>query len=316
MSQISFAEAEYQNKKRKTRREKFLERMDQLIPWKKLENKVARYYPKGENGRRPYPLQVMLRIHCMQLFYNLSDPAMEDELYEIESMRRFAGLTLADSIPDETTILNFRHFLEQHNLGKAMFKEVNKHLERQGLMLREGSIVDASIISAPSSTKNKSGERDPEMHQTRKGNQWYFGMKMHTGVDDGFGMIHSLEVTAANEHDLNAAGALLHGDETRVFGDSGYRGIEKRKEHRHRNVDWFIARRPGVTRQLAEGSNLARAEKIKASVRAKVEHPFRTIKRQFGYAKVRYRGLAKNANRLYLLAAFSNMLVGERYLPA
>ena len=193
---------------------------------------------------------------------------------------------------------------------------MNKYLERQGLMLREGSIVDTSIIDAPSSTKNSTGERDPEMHQTRKGNQWYFGMKMHTCVDDGFGMIHSLEVTAANEHDLYAAGALLHGDETRVFGDPGYRGIQKRKEHRHRNVDWFIARRPGVARQLPEDSNLARAEKIKASVRAKVEHPFRAIKRQFGYSKVRYRSLAKNANRLYLLAAFSNMLIGERHLPA
>jgi transposase len=174
MSQITFSEAEYQNKKRKTRREIFLERMDKLIPWKQLEKKVSHYYPKGQTGRPPYALSAMLRVHCMQLFYNLSDPAMEDALYEIESMPHFAGLKL-DRLPDETTILKFRHFLERHGLGKALFKEVNKHLEKNGLMLREGSIVDATIISAPSSTKNESGQRDLEMHQTRKGNQWYFG---------------------------------------------------------------------------------------------------------------------------------------------
>ncbi len=174
MDQITFSEAEYQTKKRKTRREIFLERMDKLIPWKQLEKKVARHYPKGQTGRPPYPLPTMLRVHCMQLFYNLSDPAMEDALYEIESMRHFAGLKL-DRLPDETTILKFRHFLERHDLGKVLFKEVNKHLEKNGLMLREGSIVDASIISAPPSTKNESGKRDPEMHQTRKGNEWYFG---------------------------------------------------------------------------------------------------------------------------------------------
>src|SRR5680860_982488 len=224
MGQITFSEAEYKNKKRKTRREIFLERMDKLIPWNQLEKKVAHYYPKGQNGRPPYPLSSMLRVHCMQLFYNLSDPAMEDALYEIESMRCFAGLKL-DRLPDETTILKFRHFLERHGLGKVLFKEVNKHLEKNGLMLREGSIVDASIISAPSSTKNESGQRDPEMHQTRKGNQWYFGMKIHIGVDDTLGLIHSIDTTAANVHDIVPAGNLLHGDEQRVFGDAGYLGI-------------------------------------------------------------------------------------------
>ena len=266
MDQITFSEAEYQTKKRKTRREIFLERMDKLIPWKQLEKKVARYYPKGQNGRPPYPLSAMLRVHCMQLFYNLSDPAMEDALYEIESMRQFAGLKL-DRLPDETTILKFRHFLEQHGLGKVLFKEVNKHLEKNGLMLREGSIVDATIISAPSSTKNSSGKRDPEMHQTRKGNEWHFGMKMHIGVDDTLGLIHSIDTTAANVHDVVPADKL-------------------------------------------------KAEKIKASIRSKVEHPFRYIKQVFGYNKVRYRGLAKNSNRLHLLAAFSNLLIGEKYLLA
>ena len=314
MDQITFSEAEYQTKKRKTRREIFLERMDKLIPWKQLEKKVGRYYPKGQNGRPPYPLSAMLRVHCMQLFYNLSDPAMEDALYEIESMRHFAGLKL-DRLPDETTILNFRHFLEQHGLGKALFKEVNKHLEKNGLMLREGSIVDATIISAPSSTKNSTGKRDPEMHQTRKGNEWHFGMKMHIGVDDTLGLIHSIDTTAANVHDIVPTDKLLHGEEQRVFGDAGYLGIQKRDEHKHReDVSWFIAKRPGTRKKL--DADKLKAEKIKASVRAKVEHPFRYIKQVFGYSKVRYRGLAKNNNRLHLLAAFSNLLIGEKYMLA
>ncbi|WP_287962441.1 IS5 family transposase [Alcanivorax sp.] len=314
MDQITFSEAEYQTKKRKTRREIFLERMDKLIPWQKLEKKVARYYPKGQNGRPPYPLPAMLRVHFMQLFYNLSDPAMEDALYEIQSMRQFAGLKL-DRLPDETTILNFRHFLEQHGLGKALFKEVNKHLEKNGLMLREGSIVDATIISAPSSTKNDSVQRDPEMHQTKKGNQWHFGMKMHIAVDDTLGLIHSIDTTAANVHDIVPSGNLLHGDEQRVFGDAGYLGIQKRDDHKHRkHVAWYIAKRPGTRKKLND--NDLKAEKIKASIRAKVEHPFRYIKQVFGYSKVRYRGLAKNTNRLHLLAAFSNLLMGEKYLSA
>lgn len=202
MNQLTFAEAEYNAKKRKTRREKFLEQMDTLIPWKQLERKIQRHYPKNGQGRHPYPLNVMLRVHCMQLFYNLSDPAMEDSLYEIESMRRFAGLSLSGSIPDETTILKFRHLLERYNLGEALFKEVNRHLDKQGLILKEGSIVDATIIEAPTSTKNENGERDPEMHQTKKGNEWHFGMKMHVGVDDTLGVVHTLTTTSANEHDM------------------------------------------------------------------------------------------------------------------
>ena len=222
---------------------------------------------------------------------------------------------LVDRLPDETTILNFRHFLERHDLGKVLFDEVNKHLEKNGLMLREGSIVDATIIAAPSSTKNKTGQRDPQMHQTRKGNQWHFGMKMHIGVDDALGLIHSIDTTAANIHDIVASGHLLHGDEKRVFDDAGYRGIQKREAHKDRpGVDWFTARRPGERSKL--DANKAKAEKIKASIRAKVEHPFRYIKRVFGYDKVRYRGLAKNRNRLHLLAAFSNLLIGEKYLLA
>ena len=315
MSQLTFAEAEYQNKKRKTRRELFLEKMDSLIPWAKLEKKLRKYYPKGENGNPPYPLPIMLRVHCLQLFYNLSDPAMEDALYEIESMRRFAGLRLSDRLPDESTILRFRHFLERHKLGKVIFDTVSAQLRQQGLMMREGTIVDATIIAAPSSTKNQDGERDPEMHQTRKGNEWHFGMKMHIGVDDRDGLIHSIETTAANVHDLTAADQLLHGEEQRVWGDAGYTGIHKRDAFKDRDVDWRIALRPGTRSKLADQLQ-EMLEGIKASVRAKVEHPFRTIKQQFGYTKVRYRGLAKNTNRLYVLSAFTNLLRAEKYLPS
>lgn len=310
MTQLTFAEAEYEHKKRKTRREMFLERMESLIPWAKLERKLAKHYPKGENGRPPYPLPIMLRVHCLQLFYNLSDPAMEDALYEIESMRRFAGLRLSDKLPDETTILHFRHFLERHRLGKAVFEVVNQHLASQGLILKEGSIVDATIIAAPSSTKNAESARDPEMHQAKKGNQWHFGMKMHIGVDATLGLIHSVETTSAEVHDIVVADKLQHGAEKNVWGDAGYQGIEKREEHAGRNTQWWIAMRPGKRAQLPETSLLVKAE------RAKVEHAFFYIKRVFGYDKVRYRGLVKNTNRLQILAAFSNLLMARKYLPA
>lgn len=314
MTQLTFAEAEYAIKKRKTRREAFLEKMDTLIPWNKFEQQLSRHYAKGTVGRKPYPLNVMLRIHIMQLIYNLSDPAMEDALYEIESMRRFAGLRLSDNLPDETTILNFRHFIERHKLGQRLFDNVQEHLKSKGLALREGRIVDATIISAPTSTKNKQGERDPEMHQTKKGNEWHFGMKMHIGVDDSLGLIHSIATTSANEHDITQAEKLLHGDERRVWGDAGYVGIEKRTEHQDRDVEWFIAMRPGKRATLPKTSDLAEAEKIKASVRAKVEHAFHYIKRVFGYSKVRYRGLEKNTSRLQVLAALANLLRARPYL--
>lgn len=318
MTQLTFAEAEYRNKKHKTRRERFLERMDALIPWSDLEALLGKYYHQSSpaGGRPPYPLACMLRVHCMQLFYNLSDPAMEDALYEIESMRQFAGLKLSDRIPDESTILNFRHILERHDLGTAIFTVINHYLEQNGLLLREGTIVDATIIEAPSSTKNREKKRDPEMHQTKKGGQWHFGMKMHIGVDEMLGVIHSVETTAANHHDITATDKLLHGDEQRVFGDSGYRGVEKRTEHKDRRVDWNIAMMPSKRRDLPKESSCLNIETLKASIRAKVEHPFLVIKRQFGYGKVRYRGLHKNAQRLSVLAGFCNLLKTEKYLLA
>ena len=317
MSQLTFAELEFKHKKRQTRREIFLEKLEKLLPWQKLETPIIRYYAKaGSQGGRPsYPLASMLRVHVMQLVYNLSDPAMEDALYEIESMRVFAGLKL-DRIPDETTLLNFRRLLEQHGLGKKLFKQINKHLQANGLLLKEGSIVDATIIAAPSSTKNESGKRDEEMHQTRKGNEWHFGMKMHIGVDESLGLIHSMETTAANVHDATVADKLLHGEEARVWGDAGYVGIEKRAEHQGREVDWLISMRPGKRRQLPAQHPVAQAEKSKASVHAKVEHSFFYIKRMFGYSKVRYKGLEKNTNRLYVLAGLSNLLRSQKYLLA
>ncbi len=314
MDQKSFSELEYDNKKRKTRREMFLERMDALIPWKRLEKKITRYYPKAGRGRHPYPLSVMLRIHCVQLFYNLSDPAMEDMLYEIESVRRFVGVKLSGPIPDETTILKFRHLLEKHAFGKKLFAEINKYLDEQGLILKEGTIVDASIIAAPTSTKNKEGKRDPEMHQVKKGNAWHFGMKMHIGVDDELGLVHSVTGTAANVHDITEAGNLLHGDEERVRGDAGYRGINKRPEHENRETDWQVSMMPGKRRLLNPKSVIARQEKQKASVRAKVEHPFWYVKQMFNYRKVRYRGLQKNTERIQWLLGFANLLIGDRYV--
>jgi len=305
MSQLSFSDAEGQAKRKQTRREKFLAQMNELLPWKELERPIARYYSKSLRGRKPFPLSSMLRIHCMQLFYNLSDPAMEDSLYEIESMRRFAGITL-DTVPDETTILNFRHLLEKHNLGKKLFEKINRYLEKKGLSFKEGTIMDASIIAAPTSTKNQDGKRDPEMHQTKKGNEWHFGMKMHIGVDDTFGLIHSIKTTSANVHDISVSEDLLHGKEKRISGDAGYLGIEKRKEHEDREVTWLINERPGKRKNMSKDE--ISVERIKSQIRAQVEHSFARIKRQFGYDKVRYRGLKKNTNRLYLLAGFANLL--------
>ena len=258
----------------------------------------------------------MLRIHCVQLFYNLSDPGMEDMLYEVESVRRFAGLRLSGPLPDETTILNFRHLLEEHELGEGLFEEINRHLASQGLRLREGTIVDASIIDAPSSTKNRTGGRDPEMHQTKKGNEWRFGMKVHIGADAQTGVVHSVTTTPANVHDVTEAHRLLHGGEKRVWGDAGYQGVDKRAENRELGMEWRVAMKPGRRRQLEPGSEEALEEKRKASVRAKVEHPFLYVKRRFGYAKVRYRGLAKNTQRLMVLLGLANLMTAERHLAA
>ena len=314
--QRSFADVEYDGQPRQTRRERFLQRMDALMPWARLEARIRPVYPTGERGRPPYPLALLLRIHCVQLFYNLSDPAMEDALYDSVAVQRFVGLTARGPRPDETTILNFRHLLERHHVGEGLLAAITHHLAAQGLRLREGTIVDATILDAPASTKNRAQARDPEMHQVKKGNQWYFGMKAHIGVDAATGLVHSVATTAANVADITQVPRLLHGAETRVWGDAGYAGVARRPEHQGRPVDWQVARRPGQRRRLAPGSAAAQAERRKASTRAKVEHPFLYVKRHFGYAKVRYRGLAKNRNRLCLLFGLANLLLAERAAPA
>ena len=305
--QPSFADLDYQHKRHKTRREKFLERLDGLVPWERLEQRIRPHYPKAGRGRRPYPLSVMLRVHVVQVTHNLSDPAMEDLLYEAESVRRFTGLRLSESIPDESTILHFRHLLENHELGQGLFEEIKGYLAQQGVMLKQGTIVDATIIDAPSSTRNKANERDPEMQQVKKGRQYYFGMKLHIGVDAESGLVHSMATTPANVHDIRQAHRLLHGEERAVWGDSGYVGVHKRDENREFDVEWYVAMRAGARRKLEPGSAQAIAERVKSSIRAKVEHPFWGVKGMFGYAKVRYRGLAKNTERLAVLVGLYNL---------
>ncbi len=316
MTQISFADAEYAGKRKKTRREVFLQEMELVVPWKVLLKIIEPHYPVAGRGRRPYALESMLRVHLMQNWFALSDPAMEEALYEIASLRSFAHLSLNEPIPDETTILNFRHLLEANDLAEDMLKVVNALLAKKGLLLKRGSIVDATIIAAPSSTKNAEGERDPEMHQTKKGNQWYFGMKAHIGVDADSGLVHTVTTTPANEADVEQVADLLHGKEEQVWADSGYRGAQSRVT---RDVQWHIAGRPSDIAKLPEGrmkAKVQRHEHRKASVRAKVEHPFRVIKRQFGLIKVRFRGLAKNTAHVVTLFALANLWMARKQLMA
>jgi IS5 family transposase len=318
--QLGFGDYEQSTAKKRTKRERFLSEMEAVVPWQELLDLIEPHYPKtsSKGGRPPYPLETMLRIHLLQQWYDLSDPAMEDALIEVPTMRRFAGIALiSDRIPDETTILAFRHLLEQNNLGEEIFEAVKAHLKANGMAMKQGTIVDATIIAAPSSTKNKAGERDPEMHQTKKGNQWYFGMKVHLGVDSESGLIHSVETTAANVHDLTPAAELLHGEETVVYGDAGYQGIEKRTEMQGRGIGFRIAMRPGKRRALPdtpEGRVDDLIETAKAHVRAKVEHPFRVIKRQFGFQKTRLRGMLKNGCKVKVLAALSNLFMARHEL--
>ncbi len=306
-AQPSFADLDYEHKRHKTRRERFLEQLDSLVPWKRLQERIEPHYPKAGNGRRPYPLSVMLRVHVVQVVYNLSDPAMEDLLYEAESVRRFVGLRLSKAIPDESTILHFRHLLENHELGQGLFEEIKGYLAQQGVMLKQGTIVDATIIDAPSSTRNKAKKRHPEMQQVKKGRQYYFGMKLHIGVDAESGLVHSMATTPANVHDIRQAHRLLHGEERAVWGDSGYTGVHKRDENSEFEVGWYVAMRAGQRRKLEPRSAAAIAERVKSSIRAKVEHPFWGVKGIFGYAKVRYRGLAKNTERLAVLMGLYNL---------
>ncbi|HMN12978.1 MAG: IS5 family transposase [Ottowia sp.] len=324
MKQMSLDTTGFERKTKRTRKREFLDEMNLVVPWAELVSLIAPHSPtrSAKGGRPPFAVETMLRIHFLQQWFNLSDPAMEEALYDTPMFREFAGLDMGeDRLPDESTILRFRHLLEAHNLSLQILATVNATLMAKGLLLKQGTVVDATLIAAPSSTKNQDGERDPEMHQTKKGNQWHFGMKAHAGVDADSGLVHSVATTAANAHDVTQAHALLHGEETDVFADSGYRGVEKREEiqAQHPDVNWHIAMMPGKRKMLDKetpmGAVLEKLEQAKASIRAKVEHPFRVIKRQFGFVKVKYRGLAKNTANLVTLFALSNLwMVRKRLL--
>ena len=305
---------------KRTRKREFLDEMNRVVPWAALVALVAPFAPEGRRGRPPFDVETMLRIHFMQQWFTLSDPAMEEALHDVPLFREFAGLdNWNHRLPDESTILRFRHLLEKHKLAGQILLEVNELLREKGLMLRAGTVVDATLIAAPTSTKNGSGERDPEMHQTKKGNEWYFGMKVHVGADAESGLVHTVRGTAANVHDVVEANSLLHGAETDVFADAGYQGAHKRPDAR-RDVKWHVAMRPGKRAVLdmtdAIDVMMNEVERIKASIRAKVEHPFRLIKQQFGFVKVRYRGLKKNTAQLTTLFALSNLWMARRKLLA
>jgi IS5 family transposase len=314
MKQRTFASAAWSAKGKVTRRERFLAEMDAVIPWSRLLGLIEPHYPKAGAGRQPHPMERMLRIYFMQNWFNLSDPQAEDSLYDIESMRRFAGIELAeDDVPDESTILRFRHLLEEHQLTERIFAEIRVLLEEKRLLLKSGTIVDATIISAPPSTKNARGERDPEMHQTKKGKDWYFGMKAHVGTDRR-GIVHSLTTTAANVHDSTQIAKLLHGQEREVLGDQAYWSEWHRQGARAVGIRYRINRRPARGAPLSEHQR--RINRLRSRDRARCEHVFHVVKRLWGFSKVRYRGLAKNTARLFTAFALANLyLLRRRLLP-
>jgi len=313
--QRSFAEVDAFRKQRKvTRREVFLAEMARVVPWRRLEALIEPHYPKAGNGRQQYPLAVKLRVHFLQHWYGYSDPAMEDALHDMPALRRFAGLDAGESrMPDETTILNFRHLLEAHQLAQSLFQEVVSLLTERGLILREGTIVDATLIAAPPSTKNRDRQRDPEMTSSKKGNQWHFGMKAHIGVDTAHGLVHTMEATTGKVSDYIMSEVLLHGDEVTAHGDRGY-ADRSREPDRVRGEDdvgprWFVPfkRKKGCDTTHEQ----KRLNRVLAGLRSAVEHPFRVLKRQFGFGKVRYRGLRKNEQHLFTQFALVNLYMAR-----
>ena len=318
MKQTTLATAGFGLVTKRTRKRVFLDEMNLVVPWSELVALITPFTlaPGAKGGRPPFPVQTMLRIHFLQQWFGLSDPAMEEALHDVSLYCEFAGLDPGDTrLPDESTILRFRHLLEEHGLSTQIMAAINATLAQKGLMLKTGTVVDATLIAAPSSTKNKGGERDPEMHQTKKGNQWHFGMKCHIGVDADSGLVHSVMGTAANVSDVTQGNALLHGEEKLAFGDAGFQGVDKRPDAKT-GVKWHVAMKPGKRRAMDKntpwGKLLDKAEQIKASVRSKVEHPFRVIKCQFGFTKVRYRGLSKNTAQLTTLMALSNLWMARK----
>ena len=314
-------DAGFEKHRKTTRRDVFLAEMDRVVPWASLVAVIEPHYPKPREdggGRPPVGLERMLRIHFLQQWYALSDPATEEALYDSQSMRRFVGIDLGhERVPDETTLCKFRHLLERHGLAEQLLAVVNAYLRDKGMKLSTGTIVDATIITAASSTKNRERARDPEMHQTKKGNQWHFGMKAHIGVDAKTGLVHSVVTTAANEADVTQVARLLHGKEKQLFGDAGYTGADKRARKRGRR--FYIAEKRSKVKAIVDETLrelTGKLEHLKASIRAKVEHPFRVIKRQFGHNKARYRGLAKNGAQVTTLFALSNLWMARRKLLA
>jgi transposase, IS5 family len=307
--QESFSDQEFRHKRRTTRREVFLAEMERVVPWPELEALIAPHYHHNRRGRQAYPLRVMLRLHLIQNWYAMSDRGLEDALYEITSLRQFAGLNLLDAMPDETTILNFRRLLETHALGPAILATVNEVLRAQQILLSRGTMIDATLINAPCSIRNSKQERDPEMHQTKKGKQWHFGMKAHTGVDVDSGLVHTVVVTAANEADVSHAAECLHGKEEIVIADAGYTGLGKRPEMAGVSADLAIVARPSTLARLPEEeqNEAKRDEYCKQALRARVEHVYKVLKCEFGYVKARFRGLAKNASQLNVLFALVNL---------
>jgi transposase, IS5 family len=314
--QLSLMQTGFERKTKLTRRTAFLLQMDELLPWKRMYNIVKKVYYKGEGaGRPPIALERMLRIYFLQLWFNLSDPAVEESLYDSDSMRAFAKIDLgATSVPDETTICKFRHLLEKHEIGKKLFKELNAYLAERDIKVGTGTIVDATIIHAPSSTKNETGERDPEMHSTKKGNQYYFGMKAHVGADSRTKLVHSLVTTAANAHDSTVVQDLLHGNERRVYGDSAYVGKHEAILQKAPHARLFVNQRAYRNRPLTDTEKLS--NRRKSSIRGRIEHQFGVVKGLFGFRKVRYKGLSKNTNRLYVLFALSNLFLCKKRLLA
>jgi len=304
---------------RRTRKMELLELMEGVVPWREFVSQLTVVAPPKATGRPPFAHETMLRLHLLQQLFGLSDFAMEEALFDTPLYRSFAGLGNTDRLPDRVSILRFRHLMEGHDLAKQFFETVNAMLRAKGLMLQSGTVVDATIIAAPSSTKNSTGKRDPEMHQTKKGNQWHHGMKAHIGADADSGLVHAVVGTAANVNDVTQAHALVHGNEADVYADAGYQGVTKREEVQDIEVNWHVAMRPGKRRALDKqsplGATLDKIEQLKASIRAKVEHPFRVIKCQFGHTKVRYRGLKKNTAQLITLFMLSNLwMVRKRFM--
>ncbi len=317
--QKSFSDFEYAAKKKLTRRDVFLAKIDAITPWSRLHAVVEPLYPKGDGaGRPPIGLARMLRMYVVQQCFGMSDEGIEDAIYDSQAIRGFIGIDLRrESAPDATTLLKFRRLLEKHDLTHQIFDTINGHLAAQGLMMREGTIVDATLIAAPPSTKNKDKKRDPEMHQSKKGNDWHFGLKAHIGVDMASGLVHTLVGTAGNVSDVTQAHALLHGDEVAAMGDAGYQGVEKREENLGTKVTWHVALKRSKRKALPKnklGRMTEKLEHLKASVRAKVEHPFHVVKNLFRHRKARYRGLAKNTAQLFTLFGFANLvLAGRRF---